>query len=267
MTELEILQRAKQYVSKLANGVDPITDEEVSESDVVNRVRVSRCLFYVADVLQQVIDNGGKVSGGYVAPEPKKPKLRPFEISPESLASFSFYARPVAVSEMVRQLNDLSHDDTMKKLTYNRVAEWLLSEGVFCQMLDASGRKTNRPTDKGTAMGISVEKRTGQHGDFWVVLFNRDAQQFLIDHLPEILAFAPEKSEKKQEETGETAGQEKANQFRSGNAVVYTPWTEEDDSFLRELISRGASMGDLMLSLRRDSTEISARIKALHLTD
>lgn len=59
MTELEIMQHAKDYLDKLAKGIDPLTDREVPEGDIINNVRISRCLFYVSDVLRQVIENGG----------------------------------------------------------------------------------------------------------------------------------------------------------------------------------------------------------------
>ena len=36
MTEIEIIARAQMYLEKLANGVNPLTDEEVAENDVVN---------------------------------------------------------------------------------------------------------------------------------------------------------------------------------------------------------------------------------------
>ena len=55
MTELEIMQHAKGYLDKLAKGIDPLTDREVPENDIINNVRISRCLFYVSDVLRQVI--------------------------------------------------------------------------------------------------------------------------------------------------------------------------------------------------------------------
>ena len=38
MTELEIMQRAKMYIDKLAQGIDPITDREVPEDSVLNNV-------------------------------------------------------------------------------------------------------------------------------------------------------------------------------------------------------------------------------------
>ena len=45
MTELEIMQRAKMYMDKLAQGIDPITDEEVPEDSVLNNVRLAQCFF------------------------------------------------------------------------------------------------------------------------------------------------------------------------------------------------------------------------------
>lgn len=55
MTELEIMQHAKEYLDKLAMGLDPLTGQEAPEEDIINNVRISRCLFYVSDVLRQVI--------------------------------------------------------------------------------------------------------------------------------------------------------------------------------------------------------------------
>lgn len=51
MTDLEKMQRAKMYIDKLANGIDPLTDSEITDDSVLNHVRISRCLFYVSDIL------------------------------------------------------------------------------------------------------------------------------------------------------------------------------------------------------------------------
>ena len=58
MTELETLERAKMYMEKLANGINPIDGSVIPDEDVVNNVRLSRCFFYVSDFLRQVIENG-----------------------------------------------------------------------------------------------------------------------------------------------------------------------------------------------------------------
>ena len=69
MTELETLERAKIYMEKLANGINPIDGSVIPDEDVVNNVRLSRCFFYVSDVLRQVIENGG------VTPQKKSKKI------------------------------------------------------------------------------------------------------------------------------------------------------------------------------------------------
>jgi len=45
MTELEKIAYAKSYIEKLANGINPLTNQEVPESDIINNVKISRCLF------------------------------------------------------------------------------------------------------------------------------------------------------------------------------------------------------------------------------
>ena len=59
MTELEKIERAKMYMDKLANGINPIDDTMAPDDDLINNVRLSRCFFFVSDVLRQVIENGG----------------------------------------------------------------------------------------------------------------------------------------------------------------------------------------------------------------
>ena len=42
MTEIEIIARAQMYLEKLANGVNPLTDEEIAENDVSYKVKHAR---------------------------------------------------------------------------------------------------------------------------------------------------------------------------------------------------------------------------------
>lgn len=43
MTELEKIERARIYMNKLANGINPIDDSEISDADIANNIRLSRC--------------------------------------------------------------------------------------------------------------------------------------------------------------------------------------------------------------------------------
>ena len=81
MTELEKMERARMYLEKLTNGINPLDDMPVAENDIVRNARIARCMQYVTEVLQQVIDNGGIT--------PYTPGYRvPFAINREQLAKY-----------------------------------------------------------------------------------------------------------------------------------------------------------------------------------
>lgn len=54
---LELLKHAKGYIEKMANGINPLTGESVPDNDLINNIRISRCLFYVNDILGDVLTN------------------------------------------------------------------------------------------------------------------------------------------------------------------------------------------------------------------
>ena len=118
MTELETLERAKMYMEKLANGINPIDGSVIPDEDIVNNVRLSRCFFYVSDVLRQVIENGG------VTPQ-KKTKKEPFSLTVEQRETFEFSAVPIPISEISKRINTLSTNEDMSTLSYAVIRDWL----------------------------------------------------------------------------------------------------------------------------------------------
>ena len=53
--DLQHVERARVYMQKLAQGINPLDDSPVPEQELINHVRLSRCFFFVADVLGQVL--------------------------------------------------------------------------------------------------------------------------------------------------------------------------------------------------------------------
>ena len=51
MEEKEKIAIAQDWVRQLANGINPLNGNILKDDDVVNNVHISRCLFYVADLL------------------------------------------------------------------------------------------------------------------------------------------------------------------------------------------------------------------------
>lgn len=180
MTELEKMKRAKMYIEKLANGINPIDDVPADDTDMINNVRISRCLFYVSDILRQVIENNG------VAGKSKTPK-QPFFISDDKMLQFSFSDVPIPVSEITKRLNDLADLEVCRKLNYSWITSWLIEIGAL-ELVDLPNGKTGkRPTMQGEELGILTEERNGLYGTYTVVLYDQGAQQFILDNIEAII--------------------------------------------------------------------------------
>lgn len=180
MTEIEKIACAKSFIDKLANGINPIDDSVVKDDDIINNVRVSRCFFYVSDILRQIMDNGG-IS--------KRKAFIPFELSLDERSRFTYSDRPIPISEIAKRLNMLVVNDNMKKIAYKDIAEWFVSIGMLSVCVKPDGKTTKIPTDKALNIGVYSEKRTGQRGEYTVTVCDRSAQMFVIDNLDAIIAF------------------------------------------------------------------------------
>ncbi len=181
MNEIETLMRAKMYIEKLANGINPLDDTVIPENDTINNVRLSRCLFYVSDVLRQVIENKENS-------DVKKVPKEDFRISFDEIQKFEYSDVPISVSEIAKRINALVATDNMKKITYKHLSDWLLSIEILDVETKPNGKTTKRPTKYGSELGIITESRTGAQGVYTAVLYNRNAQQFIIDNIEAVVA-------------------------------------------------------------------------------
>ena len=187
MTELEKMERARLYLDKLANGIDPLTDRELPDDTLLNNVRLARCFFYASDVLRRVIENGGEVQAA------KRPKKQSFSLTLEQLTDFCFSASPISISDLVEKINAVIDTEKMKKLSTTAITNWLLEKGFLQEVAREDGKKSRRPTEQGHAIGLSTEDRVTVRGSFTVVLYNSDAQAFILDHLAAITEEAQSK--------------------------------------------------------------------------
>ena len=180
MTELETMQRAKMYMDKLAQGIDPISNQDIPEDSTLNNVRLARCFFYVSDILGQVIANGGVIGG--------KPKLQDFSITMEQLRSVQISPEPVRVTQLIEMISYAVGDPQMKKLRTTVITDWLLEKGFMEKQIGSDGKSIRVPTQNGLLIGLSVQARQGQYGEYQAVYYNPQAQQFVLDNLPAMLA-------------------------------------------------------------------------------
>jgi hypothetical protein len=247
MTELEIMQRAREYVEKLAKGIDPITGREVPEGEVINNVRVSRCLFYVADMLRKVIESGGVRAEREAAPARvmKRSEKAPFALSLEDRERYPFEDGPVTVSVIAQRLNEFVDQDAVQKLKTASITGYLMKTGLLAEEVKPDGTKAKRPTEAGRSLGISTATRTGMYGEYTAVIYDRDAQQFILDNLDAIAAI--------------NAAPLHENQGK--------PWAPEGDAWLRQAYGAGMEVKEMADQLKRSRSSIRSRLEKLGLTD
>ena len=179
-TELQIMIHAKTYLDKLANGIDPLTDQPLPETDIVNQVRISRCLYCVSDVLGAVLQNGGPR-------RPQEPDLPPFAPEQIDLSRFELSEQPMPVTVLVGKINALKPQQ-MKKLKITAVTNWLTMRG-FLHTETVNGKQRRRPTPKGFEIGITEREKVNDFGvKYFSVLYTVPAQRFVLDNLSALAA-------------------------------------------------------------------------------
>lgn len=76
----------------------------------------------------------------------------------------------------------------MKQLSYKQLTGWLLSNNTLAEQPTINGKSQKRPTDTGRHPGISLETRNGMNGEYQVVVYNKEAQTFILDNIDAIIA-------------------------------------------------------------------------------
>lgn len=244
MIELEKLKRAQTYIEKLANGINPITDQAAADTDIINNVRLTRCFFYISDLIRHVIDNGGVIG--------KSGKIKlPFCISTEQLSCFEYSDTPIPISEITIRINKLINTETSKKLKATSITSWLVDTEILYFADTTNGKKVKRPTKSGINIGIDTENRTGRYGEYTVVVYNKAAQQFIIDNFDAIVEI----------ENGRYSHTDKSAENQG------QVWNQTDEEILIDLFKNDVPVSEIAITLKRTETGIRARLKRLGLIE
>jgi len=174
MIDVERTKSAKEWIQKLANGINPLDNAPLSNTDIVNDVHISRCLFYVAEVL----DNSMRTR----QPRQGKQYESNFVLSNEDLSRVVL-AESTGIASFVREVNKVI-SDKVRPITVAQILQWLMNEGYLVEFILPDNRKTKQATEKGIAIGIqSCWKDSVDGNKYFSTLYNRDAQKFILSNI------------------------------------------------------------------------------------
>lgn len=240
MTELEKIEYTKGFVDKLAEGINPIDGTPIAEGDLLNNVRISRCMYYVSDILRRVIENGGL--------EGKKSAKRGralFALDSSARRELTPADEPLRISQVTSLINERVDPEKMKNLRSGVITRWLLGIGALEEVQLPSGKETKLPTPQGRGLGLMTQEFRGENSVYSVVLYKPEAQQFIFDNLDAI----------------EQLNREKGGSRENGGK----PWSTQDDETLGTLVREGVEKTEIARTLGRTVGAVNARLKRLGL--
>lgn len=176
---LELLKHAKNYIEKMANGINPLTNEIIPDNDLINNVRISRCLFYVNNILGEVIDNEGIE---------KKNKKQKVNLTKEELNNFEYSNTPIPISTITKSLNELNKNKNTTKLKATHITKWLINLEILVET-EINGKNYKLPTKTGKDMGLYIEERIGYNGEYYIVQYPKQMQEFIINNFDNLLEY------------------------------------------------------------------------------
>lgn len=186
LTEKEKMQRAKFYMLKLSQGINPTDNSKIQSDTLSGKERLSKCFEYVVQVLDSAIKNETVTQEKTSLKRGKKP----FSITREQLEKVKISADDVVISELVSEINKAVADDSVKKLQAKTVNDWPVREGYLKNSVDRKERTHRELTEKSADIGISSKQGIGAFGKYTIVMYSEQAQKFITENLPKIIADA-----------------------------------------------------------------------------
>ncbi len=234
-TELDTMKHAKEYIDKLANGIDPFTDKPVPDDDIVNNVKLSRCFFYISGILEKVIENGGEVTSEKTVEVIKPQKRGAVVITDEVRARFKCFINEVSLSTFTDMINKHLDSDVSVKLKSTAIADWLTVIGMIdCEELP-SGKLKRVPTENGISEGIRLNEYFTDGGFLrYAIMLSPAAQQFVLDNIDAIAEMNGLPREKRERKPFIVTDEMREKLTASENYVTATDITQNINSYVNE---------------------------------
>lgn len=208
MDKLRIIQHAQGYMQKLSNGIDPISGKPVPEDSTLQQERLRKCFGFVAEILEELIQNNGTVLLSGVqnkiptsTEEFDEPPIElPVEsttndhlvaiITPQQIQNIEITSTPILPSAFVKKIGAVVDASTKKKVSLARINRWLLKQGYLAEtkvrtIVNKSVKVTTPlSAEIGVVEHLVVDKKTGEAKT--QLFFSEDAQKFILNNINNI---------------------------------------------------------------------------------
>ena len=110
-----------------------------------------------------------------------------FYITQEELSCLQPTPEALRITQLIERIMNVVNDPARKHLKATTITNWLIEKGFLEKRVDPAGKSRRLPTAAGEQLGLTVREQQGQNGPYQAVYYSKEAQQFILDHLMEIL--------------------------------------------------------------------------------
>ena len=192
MTESEKIAYAKMFIDKLANGINPLDDTPIPDGDVANNIRLSRCFFYVSEILRQAVERERKKEKKKLEKELKKNRV-PLSLTEEELQKFEYTDFPINSTLLARKINALAGDlraKNMARLSRRNITKWFINMGMIEWREWEDGKYKRYPTKAGEEAGLVLKYWNSNGKNSPIIEFSKEAQKLVIDNIEAVIETA-----------------------------------------------------------------------------
>ena len=187
VVDVKKLETAVLYLQRITEGRNPVNNMPAEEDAIINNPNVLRCMYFVKEIMEEVLRNDG-----YIGRKPKAKKEKEadkLDFPVDCLAKFE-YADYKSISRLTDQLNSYIDASKYKKISFRPIRQWLIDNGYLEEVPnEATGRRDVIATPKGLAMEIRNEESADTNGNkSRYAKYGKKAQEFIVANMDKILA-------------------------------------------------------------------------------
>ena len=214
--DLKRLEVAVQYIRRMAEGRNPVTNRPAPDNDVLTNINVNRCLKFVEEILTDVHKAGGQVGA---LPRKSAPRPSLAETFPYDILSEFHYEQDQQISYLLNQIGRPLPEDQKMPVAATVITNWMRENGYLeKRMMQDIGKENSVPTEKGMQLGLYSEKAGMGQNMYYRVYYNEKAQRFIVDNFRRILT-EYEEIRARGRKTAKKPAADKAEQTKSADSV------------------------------------------------
>lgn len=181
MNNKDKLEKAIIYVERIANGYNPVNNTPIEYDSILNNPNVIRCMYFIKDILKEVQSNNGVIG--------KKIKIQKEPFNFKILEKFQ-YIEDKSITKIIKQINEYNENPNMEHINCKKIIAWLKDNNYLINnTIDELGIKGTVVTEKGKQIGMYNKVRTVNDRTYLAVIYNKNAQEFIIHNLEYILNY------------------------------------------------------------------------------